>query len=367
MNTAELVSLFADPGPFASAYVELSRDQEAGNEIAALRSREVAEALTQQGAPAAVVGPLADRLGTPTHQPAPVSRCVVATANGVLLDRLTRQHRAGRVATWGPLPDVGAWLEDVGQAMPFVLALVDHEGGTVTSYSSDQLDVEQEASVGEPSAYEHKTRGGGWAQYNRQRSTEEVWARNAAAVATEIEHQVRGGGPGLVIIAGDVKSRASVLDHLPDAISAEVEVLEHGGRATDGGDDALAEEVDAVLRGRVVTRNLATVHELRDRMGQGRSVALGVADVADAFVLGQVDRLLIDPGHAAEFTLRLADHPGLVLGSIRPEDELRADQALIAAACLTSADVVVTRASTMGDAPVAALLRWNQEAEGVRP
>jgi hypothetical protein len=39
---------------------------------------------------------------------------------------------------------------------------------------------------------------------------------------------------------------------------------------------------------------------------------------------------------------------------------VRADQALIAAACMTDADIAVATAATMGGAPVAALLRWNQ-------
>ena len=34
---------------------------------------------------------------------------------------------------------------------------------------------------------------------------------------------------------------------------------------------------------------------------------------------------------------------------------------------LTGAEVVIARASTMGNAPVAALLRWNQDTEGVHP
>jgi hypothetical protein len=38
----------------------------------------------------------------------------------------------------------------------------------------------------------------------------------------------------------------------------------------------------------------------------------------------------------------------------------------VAAACLTDADVVVSRASTLGGAPVAALLRWDQTAQGTR-
>jgi hypothetical protein len=95
-------------------------------------------------------------------------------------------------------------------------------------------------------------------------------------------------------------------------------------------------------------------------MGRGESVALGVRDVADALVRGQVDQLMVDPEAAANFTLRPSDHPGLALGASTPTDEVRADQALIAAACMTDADIAVATAATMGGAPVAALLRWNQ-------
>ena len=128
----------------------------------------------------------------------------------------------------------------------------------------------------------------------------------------------------------------------------------------DGGDDALAADVESVLRDEVVARQLRMVHELKERMGRGESVALGVRDVADALVRGQVDQLLLDPDAASDFTLLPSEHPGLVLGASTPEQEVRADQALIAAACMTDADVAVTTAATMGGAPVAALLRWNQ-------
>ena len=85
-----------------------------------------------------------------------------------------------------------------------------------------------------------------------------------------------------------------------------------------------------------------------------------MADVADALVRGQVDRLLIDPARAAEFELEPEKHPGLALGAATDlPTALPADRALVAAAVLTDADVVVTRTSTLGGAPVAALLRWN--------
>ncbi len=359
MKTNRLAPIYAEPGPFASAYLEVSRDQEQGDRIVELGARAVREELAEQGAPPEVVSDVQERLLRSTGQPAPISRYVVATQRGVLLDELTRSHHTQPVATWGPLPDLVAWLRDASRQIPFVLALVDHEGGDITTYSADDMEPEREASVGEPSKFEHKVRGGGWSHLNWQRSAETIWAKNAAEVAAEIERQVRNG-PELVILAGDVHSRGRVIADLPDTIAADVVVLDRAGRPVDGGDDALAKDVESALRDVVVSRQLKMVHELKERIGRGHSVATGVRDVADAFVRGQVDQLLLDPEAAAGLTLRPSDHPGLALGIDAPEEELRADQALIAAACLTDADIAVATAATMGGAPVAALLRWNQ-------
>jgi hypothetical protein len=359
MKTDRLVPIYSDPGPFASAYIEVSRDLDQGNRVVELGVRAVAEELAERGAPPEVVSDVRERLLRSTGQPAPISRCVVATERGVLFDELTRSHHAHPVVTWAPLPDLAAWLRDASRQIPFVLALVDHEGGDVTTYSSDDMEPAREVSVGERSKYEHKVRGGGWSHLNWQRSAETIWAQNAAEVAAEIERQARSG-PELVILAGDVHSRGQVMADLPDTIAAEVVVLDRAGRGVDGGDDALADDVESALRDGVVARQLKLVHELKERMGQGQFVATGVRDVADAFVLGQVDRLMIDPEAAADFRLKPGDHPGLALGVRPPDEDLRADQALIAAACLTDADIAIATAGTMGGAPVAALLRWNQ-------
>jgi hypothetical protein len=176
-------------------------------------------------------------------------------------------------------------------------------------------------------------------------------------VAEEIGRQLRRG-PELVLLAGDVKARTAVRGMLSDSVATDVVELEHGGRAVDGGDDALAAEVDATVRSRVVAATLAAVHELRDRMGQGRLMAVGVRDVADAFVQGQVDTLLLDPDAARDFELRPADHPGLVLGQAPLDAPIRADLALVAAAALTGAEAVISPRRTLGGAPAAALLRW---------
>lgn len=136
--------------------------------------------------------------------------------------------------------------------------------------------------------------------------------------------------------------------------------LPTGQRTEDGGDEALQQAVREALRAEVVRRRTELTHRLRDRLGRGEGAATGVRDVAEAFTRGQVETLLLDPGGAAGLELEPEKVPGLAFGKAEVTEKVRADQALLAAAVLTDADVSVLPAAAMGGAPVAALLRWNQ-------
>jgi hypothetical protein len=363
MKTDRIAHLYADPGPFATAYVEVSRDREDGDNLAELGARTACDELAAQGAPESVLEEVRRRLSEDTHLPAPVSRCVVATEAGVLLDELVLVTRPQPLGVWDALPQLSDWITDEDSTVPFVLALVDHEGGDVRSYRTNQITPDEDASVGGETEFEHKIRGGGWAHLRYQHRSENVWRRNAAEVAHEIETQVAHGAD-LVLLAGDPKSCVQVTEQLGD-IRAELVHLKSGTRSADGGEEALQHAVTEALYEAVVQRKLAQVHELRDRLGREYAVAIGVVDVADAFVRGQVDRLLIDPSRAADFEVKPEQHPGLALGPITGlPAAVPADRALIAAATLTGADVVVTRSSTIGGSPAAGLLRWDQPANG---
>jgi hypothetical protein len=303
-----------------------------------------------------------ERLLEAVDRPAPVARLVVATPTGVVLDELASVRVDRPVATWGPLPDLAAWIEHRDSAVTFVLAVVDHQGGDVAVFDSDVPEPEQQESVGGESDFVHRVPVGGWSALRYQHTTENVWARNAEAVADEVVSHVRKGHR-LVLLAGDPTSRGLVRDGL-DASKAELVELEAGTRAEDGGDEALQQAIREALMEHVVGRRMQVIHELKERLGRDASAAAGVHDVADAFVRGQVDTLLLDPADAAGIDLDPARHPGLSLGP-SAEGPVRADQALIAAAVRTDADVSVAPSSALGGAPVAALLRWDQEAAGI--
>lgn len=366
MQTESLAHVYNDPGPFASVYLNASRDVADGDRVLDRQLRSAVEQLNSAGAPAGVVEELAARLAQPAAEPAPVSRLVVATERGVVLDELSRARTPRLTATWGVLPDLADWISDEDGSIPFVLAVVNHEGGDVSVFRSDALRADEEVSVGAPDEHEHKVRGGGWSHLRFQHVAENVWARNARAVAEVISRQVQAG-IRLVLVAGDVQSRAQVREAIGEDLQADVVELESGTRSADGSDDALQAAVLDVLVHAAAAAKLAAVHELQERLGRDYAVAVGVADLMDAFVRGQVDRLLLDPVAARESAVHPKHHPGLVLGAMTElPDSIPADQALVAAAVLTGAEVIITRARTLGGAPAAGLLRWDQASVGTR-
>ena len=362
MRTTKLAELYQSEGPFASVTIDVGHDSENADHQHELRVRAAREELIEAGADETVVEIVAERLAESVHEAAPVARSVVATAEGVIFDQVIHARVDMPVVDWGPLPDVTPWLEHQDAATPFVLAVVDHVGGDVAAYSSAVPEPADVASVGGETHHAHKVPTGGWSALRYQHVVENVWKENAEAVAEEIIHHVRRGYR-LVLLAGDPQSRPTVLAALASS-DAEVVELDTGTRADDGGDEALQQAIREALFEHTVARRLRLAHTLKERLGRGQSAATGVADVADAFVRGQVETLLLDPSAAAHVTVDPGRHPGLVLGAAAPDEPVPAHQALVAAAALTGAEVAIARAGTLGGAPAAGLLRWDQTAEG---
>ena len=360
MEIARLAPVYQAEGPFASVTLDVSHDSENAAHEHELRVRAAREELAESGAGDDVVQMVADRLAEQVDEAAPVARTVVAAGSGVLFDEITRQRVDQPAVEWGPLPDVSRWVQQAERRIRFVLALVDHVGGDVAVYDSEVPEPESETTAGGETHHAHKVPVGGWSALRYQHVTENVWSRNADAVADEIESLI-GPDLRLVLVGGDPRSTAQVMERLEKA-QATVVQLESGNRADDGGEEATQQAIREALLEQSVARRLELAHQLKDRLGQESAVATGVRDVADTFVRGQVDTLLLDPAEAAEHELVQADHPGLVLGAVPADTRLRADRALLAAAALTSAEVALLPRGVLGGAPVAALLRWDDSS-----
>lgn len=359
MDTSTFTTLLDRPGPYASVMVDVSQDSETAAHGKDLRVRAACEELGAQGAPEPVLDTVRERLETNLHRPAPLARLVVATPEGVAYDDVAAARVPAPTATWDALPDLASWIAARDACVPFVLVDVDHAGGEISLWDSGLPHPLDRTTVpGDELEHVHKAPDDvGWAAFRMQRTTENVWRHNADKVADEVIRLVRQGGYPLVLVGGDVKSVSRLREDLAEQ---PVEVVEVGGqRAQDGGDQARDEAIRSVLVDRVVRRRTSLVHRLAEARGQGHGAVSGVRAVADAFVTGQVETLLIDPDGLSGRRLDPADHPGLSFGAAAVSGPVPAAEALVAAAVVTDAEVCPLPADVLGDVPVAGLLRWS--------
>ena len=357
METTTFTPVLTKPGPYATVLVDVSQDTETGRHEHHNRVRAACDELASQGAPTEVVERIAAVLDEQTSAPAPVARLVVSTPEEIVYDELAVLRQDRPVTTWDALPDLTAWAAHRDAQVRFVLAVLDHAGGDISLWDSDVPEPRQETTAGGEMQYLHQVPVGGWGSIEVQRTSENVWHRNADDVVAEVRRLVAAHSPDTVLLAGDPTS-CGIARRALDQLGVSVTPLPTGQRHSDGGDEALQQAIREALHDIVIERRTALVHRAREAMGKGSGIATGVREVAEALVQGQVETLLFDPARAAELELDPRDHPGLTFGAATVEGPVRADEALIAGAVLTEAEIVALPSAALGGAPVAALLRW---------
>jgi hypothetical protein len=83
-----------------------------------------------------------------------------------------------------------------------------------------------------------RTPTGGWSQPSHQRSAERAWDENAKEFAHQVMDAAAGSHAERVIIAGDIRTRALLLDHLSPPLREAAVVVDREGPADS---DATAE------------------------------------------------------------------------------------------------------------------------------
>lgn len=365
MKLDNITGLAKHAGPFLSVYIDVSRDTEDAAHRIELAWRSHRERCSEDGTPEDLCDLVEERVLAPVSAPGRARRMVVAAGDEVLLDDVVVGADGDDVAdvvVWGPLPDLTAWLADRAATLPVLLVVADREGADLTYHDTwpgaptlrDRIDGE--------TLHARKVPGGGWSHQEYQSHAEEVWRRNAAAVAERVNELAREH-PGLVALAGDVRAVKEIKDAVEDPARSRLVMLEHGSRAAGSSRESLDLAVDHAVHDAVVNEHLRTVRKLQEKTGQHRSVALGANDVLNALAQGQVRTLLLAPA-AANGTVAPAEHPGLPLPpSALEQPELRADLAAVCGAAATGADIVLLGgdASLPDGDGVAALLRWDDE------
>jgi hypothetical protein len=359
MHLDAIRPVFEAPGPYLTVHAEVGRTDEHALDQLDARWTTLRHELEHRDVAPALIDDIGVRLRENTRVAGEARRTIVATPQEVVFDQVQPGH-----APWpesvdlGDLPDLGGWLRQADGAVPFLLVQVDRTGGDIAYYRALNQQPAEETSVQGESFQITKVPEGDWAQKQYQNRAEDLWSQNAEEVAAVITSMVRHQRPEVILVAGDVRASAELVDALGKHPTPVVK-LDSGGRAAGTSDEALWTEIRTVLAEYEAHADEDIAERLAEGVGRQRGVAVGSVEVLEALVRGQVDQLVLDLDQAGSAVVHPVDFPGLELPDpARSAAEVPADRVLVAAAARSDAEVALLPGTLIPDHGVAAILRW---------
>lgn len=365
-------------GPYATVYLQRRHVGEDAAQQVPLRWQVLAQRLRRKGTDEATVAAL-EHAVLP-ERPGAVEahgRALVAAEGQVLFDRVlpprvrtAAPELSDDQATWAPLPRLLPLLLHERQPPPHLLVIADRIGADIHVMTDD---AERVTAVEGEDYPLRKVQAGGWSHRRFQQRAENQWEHNATLVATTVSRLATRHRAKLVLLAGDVRARAAISDHLPSGVRRMVIETEHGSRAPGAAEAPLRDEA-ARLASDLSQRQHSEVTErfLADR-GDPDRTAEGLEQVIEAVRVHAVATLLLDPAAYLDPGLPRRDlwvgvEEGTQLALSKTELEKlgveeyaadRADSALIRACMTTGADLeLLIGGDPVVSDGVAAVLRY---------
>lgn len=343
--------LYESPGPFATVYLDASRDTEHGTAEVELRWRDTRAELEREGAASADLDALQAAVEQDRSTPGRHGLVLVATGGRVVFSADLPRPPArpgGRVA---PLPHLMPYLAATAQQVPHVLVVADRTGADIAIERSGG-GVDRESVDGQRQYPLHRTSTDDWSVWHFQNRVENSWRENARDVAAEVSTRVASSGARLVVLAGDPRARTLIRGALASEVppSTVIEDVEAGGRAEGSSERALAEAArDAVLHA-VWRQRRELLEHLQQNLGRGEYAVAGVANVVAALQQAQAETVVVsdDPSSTlvawigrrpVEFGLTEDDMSAM---GVREPGKDRFDAALVRAVVGTDARLVIT-------------------------
>lgn len=338
-----------DPGPHVSVYVDATRDRETGAHDIDLRWQDARSALAGQGAPEPALTALDAVATEPTGLGGHLGRVLLATAEGLQLDLVLPAPPQREEATTGPVAHLMPLVRSLADDVRYVLVELDRAGADITVARTGAVAPTEVRSVEGGHDLLHKGAGDGRAEYRYQRTVQDSWDHNAAAVADDLADLVRRERPDVVLLTGDPKAAAALREKASVALSHLLHPVRGGGRAAGTREKAFTANVAEALDTVRARRRQGVVDEFTQERGrQGRAVE-GLPAVVSALRQGQVHTLLLLDDPTSTATLWIGPGP-LELGTapmdlralgVQDAVEVRADAALVRALAASDAEIEV--------------------------
>ncbi len=344
MELSFLRPLYAQPGPWASVYLDASRDTENAHLAVDLRWRALRERLAEQGAEPRTVAALDGVVRGHDPMPGDYGLAAFATEGRVVLTEYLSAPPLTDLATYGPIAHAMPLVAQRREQIPWVRVLASRTGADVEGVSAGGVPRHAHVKGGNQFPI-RRVKPGAWSQSNFQREALVAWKRNAGDAAAATADLADRVGAEVVVVAGDVHARSMLAAQLPEKWQDRVVQTDAGSRAAGAKPEALDDVTVQAIAEVAAQHTDGTL----DRFGMQEQVGEGLDAVVVALQRGQVDTMLIvdDPSSTERLWVgsvptAIATSPdGLIAMSVTDPIEVRADAALIRALVGTDAAVTV--------------------------
>lgn len=360
---ADLMEVLRRPGPWCTVHAEVSTGSVTTLGRADKLGEVIARALARAGGSEADARAAESVDWTAEGAASPASRFVLIHGGDVAVNEVLPGAPTQPFVEVGPIPDLLPLAAVRGSDVDYLVVEAERADASISRHRASAA----------RSAVRHEVHGitenitkvplGGYSQGKYQHRTEEIWRRNGADVAAEVNRLVDEGGVQLVVLAGDERARSKVRGALSERALRLAQIIDMNSLAPGAGRARFEEEVSAVVAGVAARRQRETLERLV--AGLGSHAARDWAETLRALREGRVDTLLLCPAAAEGRRLvALGSEPWAAEtedGSLgAPVLGLASSAAtLLRAAVLTRAETVLYPAGMLDGGDVAAaLLRW---------
>ncbi|MEU7873036.1 Vms1/Ankzf1 family peptidyl-tRNA hydrolase [Dactylosporangium sp. NPDC049140] len=360
MNVSFLRPLYERPGPWASVYLDGTRNNEDPAGTVELRWRAARESLEAALCDPGTLDALGRALLGHTGEDGRYGLAAFATAGEVAMLQVLPAPPRRDIAAFGPLPHVMPLLAQMGESIPYVRVLVDRTGGRIEAVDASRL-VRTDTVAGTEQWPVHRVKPGGWSQPRYQRAAHVSWERNAGTVAAAVADAAERCGAEVILVAGDPQARPLLVAQLPEHWRERVVET-----SSTTGPAALEDVTVHAIAERAAEKARAVLDRYQSRRGND-AAGDGLPAVVTALQRGQVGTVLLvdDPTSTTELWIgpepaQLSfDRAELIAMGVRDTRRVRADAALVRAIVGTEADLLFAVPDELPvEGGVAALLRY---------
>src|SRR4051812_39104307 len=165
---SDLARIYPVEGPFATTYLDISRDSEDAAKAIELRWRDSRRELAAHGADEATLAAMDSVVGE-RGEPGRAGQVLVGASGRLVLDVRLPEPPAREWATVAPLPAVGPPLAEAPAELPHVVVVVDRVGADITAVGPGG---ERDRTVTGETWPIQKVHAGGWSERRYQASVE---------------------------------------------------------------------------------------------------------------------------------------------------------------------------------------------------